>query len=379
VLAVLPAVFHWAAPTPFANSDRYFQIGLGSFFALVICYCIYRAESPRLTRSQAIVLVFFVLLLTSVSNNLHSFNVDRQANYFSVPNYVWQNNLHELVIQLSPSVLPHTYRFLPNSIVRWMELARVGFEPARDLYRLILGLLLFYAIYKYARLYCNYAGALFAMLLVAVIYPISFEYYAGQLTDPLSHLSFVLAFIFLETEEFALLLTTLIVGSLAKETVLAMAGYYLLFCRKERHYRLKAATLCLAGVAIYFGVRLFVLQGTMHYGQVSNVPLEHVWENWQKDDWPMPFLLTIGALLPLLVLGWKETALSLKRQALFLLPVLVISNLFFSWLRETRNYMPLVFVLAVAAGGYLSRHFADTPALDAAQPRSETPVESTVG
>jgi hypothetical protein len=65
----------------------------------------------------------------------------------------------------------------------------------------------------------------------------------------------------------------------------------------------------------------------------------------------------------------------------FLLPVLVISNVLFSWLRETRNYMPLVFVMAVAGGGYLSRHFADTPELNASQeqPYPETPVESTVG
>ncbi|MGD0868591.1 MAG: hypothetical protein ABSB88_03485 [Bryobacteraceae bacterium] len=327
-------------------------------------------------------MVFVVFLLTGITNNLHGFNVDQATNYPPDPNRVWQNNLHNLVMRFSPEVLPHSYRFLPNSIVRWMQLAGIGFDSARDLYRLIVGLLLFYSIYKYARLYCNYTGALIAMLSVTAIYPVSFEHYAGQLTDPLSHLSFVLAFIFLETEEFALLLSTLLIGSLAKETVLAMAGYYLLFCRKEKNHPLKAAVLCLAGTAVYFGARLFVLHGTMHYSQVSGMVLGHVWDNWHNLVWPEPFLLTAGALLPFLALGWKETPLSLRRQAVFLLPVLFISSLFFGWLSEARNFMPLVFVLAVAAGVYLTRQFTDTFRPEAAretdtQPQPEIPVAKT--
>ena len=304
--------------------------------------------------------MILVFLLASIVNNLHSENVDHASNVFAYSNAIWQIKTHDLIMQLSPSVLPHSYRFLPNSIVAWMQIARIDYESSRDLYRLIFGILLFYAIYKYARLYTNYAGAIVAMLLIAVIYPISFEHYAGQLTDPLSHLSFVLAFFFLETEDFALLLSTLIIGSLAKETVLAMTGYYVLFCRKERNYLLKAITLCVAGATAYYGVRLFVLKGNMQYGEVSGVTLDHVLENWHNIHWPPLFLLTAGALMPFLALGWKEIPLSLKRQAFFLLPVLFISSLFFSWLRESRNFMPLVFVLAVSAGNYLSRHFMDT-------------------
>jgi hypothetical protein len=66
-------------------------------------------------------------------------------------------------------------------------------------------------------------------------------------------------------------------------------------------------------------------------------------------------LLTACALLPFLVLGWKDTPLSLKRQILYLFPVLFFSGLFFSWLYETRNFMPLVFVMSVVAGSYLVR------------------------
>jgi hypothetical protein len=231
----------------------------------------------------------------------------------------------------------------------------LAYEPARDLYRLIVGILLFYAIYKFARLYTNYLGAIIAMLFITVMYPVSFEYYAGQLTDPLSHLSFVLAFIFLETEDFALLLTTLLVGSLAKETVLAMAGYYVLFRRQERNYLLKAITLCVASTAIFLGVRMLVLHGSIHeYTQISVAPPNMPSINWQDARWPKGLLLTVGAFVPFLVLSWRETPRSLKQLALFLFPVLFLSGLFFSFLVEMRNFMPLVFVLAVIAGRYLS-------------------------
>lgn len=263
-------------------------------------------------------------------------------------------DLHNQVMRLSTSVLPHSYRFLPNSIVRWMELARMSYETARDTYRLILNLFLFYAIYRYARLYTSYRGAIIAMALIAVIYPVGFIYIAGQLTDPLSHLSFVLAFIFLETGDFAFFLTTLLIGSLAKETILALAGYYLLFCRKDNKYTSKAVLLCFAVVAAYLGVRFFVLNGTPEYNQISGVGLNHALANWQSGRWPPLVALTAGALLPFLALAWKTAAPALKHQALFLLPVLFVSSAFFSWLFESHNFMPAVFVLAVIAGHYLS-------------------------
>jgi hypothetical protein len=80
------------------------------------------------------------------------------------------------------------------------------FEPSRDLYRLIFEFLLYYAIYRYARLYTAFPGAVLAVVLSSVIYPVTFENYAGQLTDPMAHLAFVLALIFLETEEFGFFL-----------------------------------------------------------------------------------------------------------------------------------------------------------------------------
>ena len=295
-------------------------------------------------------------MLTLVVNRIHHVDVDRSSNYFGdLSNTQWQIMVQNQVILLSASALPHSYRFLPNAIVRWMEFGGAGYATGRDAYRLIFAVPLFWAIYRYARLYTGYKGAIIALLLVGIIYPISFEMYAGQLTDPLSHLSFVLAFIFLATGQFWFLLTTLLLGSLAKETVLAMAAYYVLFHRKDRYYPAKAAMLSSAAAVFYFGVRFAVLHGSMDYAQVSGMSSSHIRENLSDyHTWAPLVLLTAGSLFPFLALGWKTTPRVLKQQTFFLAPTLFLSSLAFSWLSETRNFMPLVFILAVVAGCYLA-------------------------
>lgn len=359
-IAILPVIFKWGA-RPSTALASFLVTCFAYLLAGAIAYCIHRSERWRLTSRQAKVLAFLILLLTSIVNSVHRADVDRGTPYFaSISNLEWQEQLQDKVIQLSPTVLPHSYRFLPNAIVRWMEIAGAGYETGRDAYRLVFGMLLFWAIYRYARLYTGYLAAIVTLLLASVIFPVSFENYAGQLTDPASHLSFVLSFIFLETGQFWFLLTTLLLGSLAKETVLVMAGYYLLFHFKERHYLSKAALLCGGAALFFFGVRLAVLNGHMQYGQISGVTTSHIETNFSfAHIWAPLFLLTVGGLLPFLKLGEKDTPRPLKFQVLFLLPILFVSSLVFSWLHEARNWMPLVFVLAVITANYLVRASSD--------------------
>jgi hypothetical protein len=373
VVAILPVVFGWPAPKPDAGVLHGMLIAAGFAMAGGICYAIYRVELPRLGDRRTLALVFLVVLLNGLINNIHNYNVDTTNTYVPRGNQLWQKDIHDLVIQLSTIVIPHSYRFLPNGLVRWMEVAGLDFFWARDLYRMLVGLLLFYAIYRFARLFCNFNGAVIAMLLCAAIFPVSFEYYAGQLTDPLAHLSFVIALIFLETQEFAWLLTTLVIGSLAKETVLALAGYYIVFRRGERNYSVKAVTLAVSSAAVFLGVRSMVLEGAFGYKDTSGVTPAHIGENLAREGWTAVFLLTGCALLPFLWFAWKDTALELKRMTFYLLPLLFVSSLLFSWLNESRNFMPVVFVLAVVAGGYLSRSFSD----DAAPPALAAPASAT--
>lgn len=353
-IAILPAVFQWPVPEAATPTTLAFISKFRYVLALGICYLIYRAERKRVPQLQALILAYVVLMLTLVVNNVHYNYVDIGRPYFPTEtNLQWQTSMQQYIMRLAPEVIPHSYRFLPNSIVRWMELTGIDFELARDIYRLIFGLLLFYALYKFARLYTNYVGGIFAMFLAAAVFPVSFEHYAGQLTDPLSHLSFLLAFIFLEIGAFPALLATLVIGSLAKETVLALAGYYVLFCRGEQNYRLKSAVLCIASVVSYFGIRMLVVKGQLNYTQISGVSLSHVQDNLNLPNGLTSFATVVCAFLPFLYWGWKRPARSPKVMALFLLPVLFISSLFFSWLQEARNFMPLVFVLSVIAAQYL--------------------------
>jgi hypothetical protein len=358
-IVTLPFFLGWSAPSPAAGFALELRQALGYFVALALCCGIYRRELHRLSRSQAFAVVFLVALLTCILNQLHNFNVDYGADYFDdVSNSAWQAQLHSDVMNKALTVAPHAARFLPNAIVRWFELGGMSFEAARDLYRMIFVLLLFYAIYCYARLHTTHLGALIALLLTAVIYPVSFEYYAGQLTDPLAHLSFVLAFIFLAKQDFAALFATIMIGAIAKENVLVMTGYYVLFRYRDPHYTLRAGALTVGSLVAYFGLRIYVLGGLMHYSNISGVTTAHIPENWQDTTWILPFLLTAGALLPFLVLGWRTTPRSLKQTALYLLPVLFSANLMFSWLHESRNFMPLVFVLAVVAARTLTQQTA---------------------
>ena len=301
-------------------------------------------------------IVFLVFLLTATVNQMHKTIVDFGVPHFKTQsNFQWQTGIENATINMAPEALPHSYRFLPNAIVRWMEIAGLSFDAARNLYRMYCGLLIFYALYRFALLYTSYVGAIIAMLLTAVIYPVSFIHYAGQLTDPLSHLSFLLCYIFLETQDFPLFLSSMLIGSLAKETVLALAGYYVIFSTKERGYPVKTLIACLSVPATYLGIRLLVLRATLGYRSVSGVGLEQVAKNWHEPLWRHLFLLTAGALVPFAVLGWKKTPRTLKHLVLFLFPMIFVSSLFFSWLVETRNFMPLVFVMAVIAGDFLSR------------------------
>jgi len=353
-IASLPFLLKWHAPTLAESAGL--PIAVGWLIVCGVCYGIYHLEARRLPSRWAVIVTLFIIILTATTNNLHHNLVDYSRDAFpGVANTSWQAGLEDAVIQWSRFDVPHTYRFLPNSIVRWMQLAGLDFADARDFYRDLVGLLLFYAIYCFARLYTGVCGALVAIILVGLVTPISYEHYVGQLTDPLSHLSFVLAFIFLATGNFPLLLSTLLIGSLAKETVLALAGYYVLFCRGDSGYNAKAPTILFTTGVIYMAVRWLVLHGPMGYSEISGTTLQHVSRNVGDSRWPLAFVLTAGAFSPILILNWHNTPGQLRRLALYLLPVLFVSSMFFSWLAESRNFMPVVVVLAVVAGYHLEK------------------------
>ena len=340
-IALIPVLLH-LAPPPARGAGIAF-VYLPALLAAAACYQL----DPTFSKKEKLEALLICVAFAFLSNYIHAWVVDMGPDS-PASTLDWQITLHKSVIDLSPEALPHSYRFLPNSLVRLFEQVTGDFSLARDSYRNLFGVLLFYALYQFARLFLLHGGALFSVALWTAVCTVSFRYYLGQLTDPISHLSFVLAFIFIETEQFVYLVLTLMIGCLAKETVLAMVGYYAFFRWREKSYLLKLIVLVAASLAVYLAARAWVLHGVPHYAQISGVGFDHVRKNWADYPWSVPALFyTVGIFVPFVIAGWRKSPWGLRSLALYLFPVLLVSSLFFSWLWETRNFMPLVAILAV--------------------------------
>jgi hypothetical protein len=349
-LSLLPVLLGLSVPTQPRNAIILYGTLYGpAIVAVFLCYFLDR----KVERKQKLNALLLCLVLALVTNYLHLWLVDN-ASYSATSNLVLQKNLHESVIGLAPEALPHSYRFLPNSFIRLLEMATGDFASARDGYRNLFVVLLLYALYRFARLFLRHGGALCCLALWTAVIPVSFRYYAGQANDPLSHLSFLLSFIFLETEQFAYFVLTLVIGALTKETILAMSGYYALVSWKDKRSRWRAAILLLTVLIVFFGVRALILQRAPGSRDVSGVDFTHSVTNWRNYlQWCQSLLFTCGIFIPFVVLGWRTLPWRLRSVALYLFPILFVSSLFFSWLREARNFMPVVAIFVVMTVHYL--------------------------
>jgi hypothetical protein len=350
LISLLPILLGLPAPAHARGPLVLYVVLYGPAIAAVgLCYFLDRTTDRKQRRDTLLLCVVLALLI----NYLHLWLVDN-ASYVTGPNLALQQHLHEQVVVLSPDALPHSYRFLPNSFIRLVELVTGDFATARDSYRNLFGVLLLYAIYRFARLFLRHGGALFCLAIWTAITPVSFRYYAGQPADPLSHLSFILSFIFLETEQFVYLLSAVLIGTLAKETVAAMSGYYLLFSWRDPGSRLRAVILFASVILLVAGVRALVLPGAPGYTAISGVDPTHLSTNWNNYlQWVRPILFTVGIFVPFVILGWRSFPWRLRSLVLYLGPLLFFSSLFFSWLREGRNFMPLAAILIVMTVYYL--------------------------
>jgi hypothetical protein len=306
--------------------------------------------------------IMIILLLAAVSALL----VDVHRMYIDVPSNVscqywqdatndeWQHLIHERILALDPNAIPHVYRFLPDSMVELFRYLTDDYSFARLLYRETFMFLFLYAVYYYARLFSRHEAALLTVLLYAVVYHISIRYYAGQLSDPLSHLTFVLSFIFLELDLFAYFALSVLIGLLAKESILVMAAYYLLVHRHHRNGLLKGVAFLAVGTGLVAGIRLYVVPG-FEYKDISGAgTVGFVIDNLRYyQKWINQIFFTVGIFVPFVVLSWRKSAVPVRRLVVFLLPVLLLSNAVFSWFGETRNLIPAVIPMALMTAGYL--------------------------
>src|SRR5215470_891233 len=171
-------------------------------------------------RGKIALLIAFGALSWALTD-LHYTTVEL-GHYFPSDSYGdnrdWQLMMHRAVLRLDPGWLPHSYRFLPHGVAEILTWLTGSFEPARAIYRLTFTFLLLLSIYYWSRLYTGHGAAIAVVMVYAIVYPASIRYYAGQLTDPMSHLAFVVAYIFLELEVFPFVAVAILLGLLAKES-----------------------------------------------------------------------------------------------------------------------------------------------------------------
>jgi hypothetical protein len=322
---------------------------------LVVSFLALRTASVK--PAERVVAWLFCVGCAAFSEVLHYWIVDK-GHYFSpslfADNTVWQEAMHRGIIWLRPDYRPHSYRFLPDCIVEIFRTFSGNFEFARISYRLLFNSLLFAGIFRYAKLYVSSVGSIAIMLIVLLFYPMTIIKYAGQLVDPLSHLSFVVCFYCLVAGNEPGFGVSLFVGILAKESVIVMAICRAFYGRNRVRAFLAACAYFIIGIGVAMGIRLFVNKGEMGYGSISGVDLSHVLVNLAKfSEWGPLYLLTLGTLIPGAVLGWKLMSEAFKATCIVVVSSVLVSSLYFSWLAEVRNLVPAFLPLAVINMKYI--------------------------
>jgi hypothetical protein len=254
---------------------------------------------------------------------------------------------------------PHRYRPLPYGFVRLLERVTHDWLFSAVAYRWFFTWWFLCASYRLARRWLPPARALLAVVPVVLLYPLSVWYYWGQLADPLSHFLFLLSLIYLLEDRPWPLAASLALGIAAKETVVLVVAVYLA-CRWRRGWRAWLTTGLLGAVctAAYLAARLpqgwrpglrnvngldaLMIGTNLGIGEPIASGAAPVWENY------LHLFLFVGIFLPPLIRRWRRIDPGLRTVCATLTPLLVASNVCFGWLYESRNYMPLVPLLATA-------------------------------
>jgi hypothetical protein len=290
----------------------------------------------------------------------HAFWVD-SSSY----NDEWQRDMYWKILNFE-QIAPHQFRALPYGFTRGLEWFTGDYVFSCLAYRWFFSYWFLWGCYRFARMFHGPACSLVVVAPVFALYSLSVLYYWGQLTDPLSHALFVLALIYVIEDRWLALAAALFLGVLAKETVVIVVPAYLA-CYWRRGWPAFARTvvLGLACVAAFLAARLPLgwhlgyqqINGTEGLNIGSNlgfeIPKLGIYELYNRvaplyENYLQPFLF-VGIFLPFIAWRWRRIDARLRALCLTLVPLLLVSNLCFGWMYESRNYMPLVPLLATMA------------------------------
>jgi len=356
----LSALFLFIAFTPLIDvlplpdvrshaAQQFFRLALIALTPISVWLAMRTLRGSSQERAVAIAISIGCGALCEVT---HYWTVDT-GHYFATSMFAdntgWQKWMHRIVLNLDPRFPPHSYRFLPDCIVEVFGWFTGDFWWARLGYRLLFDSLLYAVIYRYARLYLTSVGAAAVVVLIVMFYPITILRYAGQLTDPLSHLSFALCLYALASPYEPAFGPSLLVGIFAKESVAVMAACRAFTGRDVKRSLSASAVYVIGAVALVVAIRLFVNHGSFSYSQVSGVERSHVLTNLGfYRMWGPMYAVTLGLLMPGAAAGWRYFDRGFKATTLIVTVGVVVSSLIFSWLSEVRNLVPAFIPLAVA-------------------------------
>jgi hypothetical protein len=317
-----------------------------------------RAFLDRYSEPRPFLLALGLAALAGGMSAIHWNIVDSDPNRLK-----WQRDEIYLGVlnstdRTDPTV-PHRYRPLPYGFARLLEWATGDFLFAIVVCRWFFTWWFLWGAYRLARLFLQPAKALVSLIPLAVLYPFSVLYYKGQLTDPLSHALFMLALIWVFEDRPGPLAAALALGVAAKETaVVLVVVYFVCWWRRGLRTWVISAGLGLACVAAFLAVRLpqgwrlgmpnvnglerLMIGSNLGFGPQAGWTTVPLWANYVHP------LLFVGPFLPPLIWGWCRLDHRLRAACIALVPLLLVSNLCFGWMYESRNYMPLVPLLATA-------------------------------
>ncbi|MHB1426288.1 MAG: hypothetical protein ACYC3I_24245 [Gemmataceae bacterium] len=307
-----------------------------------------RPSEPRAAKNMALFVV-----LAACMTAMHWIEVDRDPERRE-----WQQRIY--LQQFNGDLeAPHNYRPLPHGFVCLLEHISRDWVFACESYRWFFTVWFLWASYGLARRCLDPPRALLTLAALVFLYPLSILHYGGQLTDPLSHMLFVLSFLFLLEDRVMALAVVLALGVCAKETVVIVAPAYLAcYWRRGARAWLFTAALGVVCILAFLAARLPLgwrpSAGSLNGAGLVIAPnfgLEHpyvilgppLWENLLHP------LLFVGMFLPFLVRRWRYIDPKLRALFLVVTPLLLLSNVCFGWLYESRNYIPLVPLLATMA------------------------------
>jgi hypothetical protein len=313
-----------------------------------------RARIDRASEPWSLHLAIVLSLLAVLFAACHWVLVDRHL----LP-AEWQRETYLQILNHTADA-PHNFRPLPYGFTRLLEWLTGDWWFSCVMYRWFFTYWYLWSCYRLARLFHSPARALATLTVFLVLYPLSIAHYWGQLTDPLGHMLFVLAFIYTLEDRLILLAGSLALGILAKETVVLMVPvYWACHWRGGLCTLGKAAFLGLVCTASFFAVRLPIgwqldfdaINGTsglmvrtnLGIGEPDYLTSVSLYQNYLHP------LLFVGAFLPFIAARWGRLDRRLKTILVTLTPLLLTSNLCFGWMYESRNYMPLVPLLATMA------------------------------